>query len=1355
MRKLLIALILSICLPFNVYSWYTPPGVVVDSNCDQAAYYPLGSLCQSSVDGKLYKGTGVSILEVAAGASTGDVVGPATNTANYIPQWNGANSKTLKDGLPISANGATIINQSFAQTLSSIGAQADLGLTAKSDSTSTTSSTTAASSTAVKSAYDLANSAVPSSTLRTTFQVTPDNTHIISEKLAKDSLDAKAATNQSMYIGTTEVPINKTSAPLTLAGITLTTPNIGVATATSVNKMSITSPASGSTLAVADGKTLTASNTLTLAGTDSSVITFPAASGTVAYAGTMSSGKICTSNADGKTVDCNTETPTGLGTITTVGDITTGPAFTAGVPGKTLVFNNATSGTLSLQTQTGALGSSVISLPAGTGTLALTDGSNLAVGSDTRGDLLVRGASVWGRKAIGATGKILTSDGTDPGWSAFTVAAPGAQYALLSSDGTNWIRVATSANITSLLGSADYATARTNLGVEPAITTLSIAKGGTNSSTSLNNGRVMVSSGGAIVESSTTSTTLGYLDVGSSLSTLLSAKAPLANPTFTGVPAAPTAAVDTNSTQLATTAYVLAQASASGDGTPAMDGTAARGTGTHFARNDHIHPTDTSRSPTAGSSSITTLGTISTGVWNSSTKIAAGYGGTGVDSSTWTGVPKVTSGTWSNGYTVGTSANNLVQLNSSAKLPAIDGSLLTNLPVAGGALAADGTTALTGNWDATGGGANSYTITAGGFTAHKSTGVAGDLALYEANSTDTDTAGFRGPTSLSANTSYRGQMPTGKATSDNMVLKWDGSTTLSGDGTPSTPYVQAMTFVDLDNWLALSGGTLTGKLITATNGTAAGFNMTQSSGDPSSPVNGDLWILASGLYARINGSTVGPFSTGAPAFSAVTAGTNTNALLVGSSGSLGVTGSGTISATSAVAANEASDATSFPLFATAATGSAFKTNTALTFDSSTGALGATTLKAGTATLTGGTNTFNLENGTASLDVAAGAAVDVNASLTVNTAGVTLVGKSGGSSVTFPTAINFDGTLTDGKLCTYTSSGNVINCNTTASGTGDFKSDGTVSMTNGATSAGYIKFLEDSDNGTNTVQLIGPASTADVVVTLPAATGTINVAPTTTTAGQALIGTTTAGLGAWTTGALTLGTNLTTQTGAVTLTGNASGSTLVLPSGSLTLGTAAGLSATSPTFTTSIVSPQVDFGTTGGRLSASSGVYTMAGLGNTNNENLTFNFEGTANTVTVASGTGVTDVNFSALNLVTTGNMMGSVNRVGTFASPITSTGTYSLTAANSYNSLIFYNDTDTLALPAAVAGMNLCVYVTGTNLTTIDPNGTDVVVRDGTAQSAGVSFTVAGVAGNYVCVVADAANHWTTMGYKGTLAQGS
>lgn len=39
----------------------------------------------------------------------------------------------------------------------------------------------------------------------------------------------------------------------------------------------------------------------------------------------------------------------------------------------------------------------------------------------------------------------------------------------------------------------------------------------------------------------------------------LSAKAPLASPTFTGTPAAPTAAVDTNTTQVATTAFIIGQ----------------------------------------------------------------------------------------------------------------------------------------------------------------------------------------------------------------------------------------------------------------------------------------------------------------------------------------------------------------------------------------------------------------------------------------------------------------------------------------------------------------------------------------------------------------------------------------------------------------------------------------------------------------------------------------------------------------------------------------------------------------------------------------------------------------------------
>ncbi len=60
------------------------------------------------------------------------------------------------------------------------------------------------------------------------------------------------------------------------------------------------------------------------------------------------------------------------------------------------------------------------------------------------------------------------------------------------------------------------------------------------------------------------------------------------SPAMTGTPTAPTASVDTNTTQLATTAFVVAQAGAS---TPAANsGSGTVGTSTRFSRDDHAHP---------------------------------------------------------------------------------------------------------------------------------------------------------------------------------------------------------------------------------------------------------------------------------------------------------------------------------------------------------------------------------------------------------------------------------------------------------------------------------------------------------------------------------------------------------------------------------------------------------------------------------------------------------------------------------------------------------------------------------------------------------------------------------------------
>jgi hypothetical protein len=95
--------------------------------------------------------------------------------------------------------------------------------------------------------------------------------------------------------------------------------------------------------------------------------------------------------------------------------------------------------------------------------------------------------------------------------------------------------------------------------------------------------------------------------------------ATVSSPTFTGVPAAPTAAADTNTTQLASTAYVIGQASVAN---PAMNGTVAVGTSTRYARADHVHASDTSRAPLA-SPALTGTPTVPTAAVDTNTTQAA------------------------------------------------------------------------------------------------------------------------------------------------------------------------------------------------------------------------------------------------------------------------------------------------------------------------------------------------------------------------------------------------------------------------------------------------------------------------------------------------------------------------------------------------------------------------------------------------------------------------------------------------------------------------------------------------------------------------------------------------------------
>jgi hypothetical protein len=97
--------------------------------------------------------------------------------------------------------------------------------------------------------------------------------------------------------------------------------------------------------------------------------------------------------------------------------------------------------------------------------------------------------------------------------------------------------------------------------------------------------------------------TLGVADV--------SGAAPLASPSLTGTPLSTTAAADTNTTQIATTAFVVGQASTT---TPSPDGTAAVGTSLKYARADHVHATDTTRAALAGATFTGKVNTLASAV---------------------------------------------------------------------------------------------------------------------------------------------------------------------------------------------------------------------------------------------------------------------------------------------------------------------------------------------------------------------------------------------------------------------------------------------------------------------------------------------------------------------------------------------------------------------------------------------------------------------------------------------------------------------------------------------------------------------------------------------------------------------
>lgn len=107
--------------------------------------------------------------------------------------------------------------------------------------------------------------------------------------------------------------------------------------------------------------------------------------------------------------------------------------------------------------------------------------------------------------------------------------------------------------------------------------------------------------------------------------------------TFTNDITGTTAAADTNSVIMASTAFVIGQAGAA---TPLIAGTAAPGTSLRYARQDHVHPTDTTRyaasNPTGYQTAAQVSSAITAAAYSLPTASTTVLGGVKIDGTTVT-----------------------------------------------------------------------------------------------------------------------------------------------------------------------------------------------------------------------------------------------------------------------------------------------------------------------------------------------------------------------------------------------------------------------------------------------------------------------------------------------------------------------------------------------------------------------------------------------------------------------------------------------------------------------------------------------------------------------------------------------